>query len=63
MAVMSRMNPEQSEGEPAPRPRIPSPPRWVKVFAAVAAILFLLFLVLHVTGHGFGAHAMHGAGS
>lgn len=31
-------------------------PRWVKVSAAGAIVLLVLFIVLHVTGHGFGGH-------
>ncbi len=31
-------------------------PRWVKVFGIIAIILVLLFVVLHLTGHGLGGH-------
>lgn len=34
----------------------PSTPRWVKVFGIIALILVLLFVVLHLTGRGFGGH-------
>lgn len=34
-------------------------PRWVKVFGAVGLVLVVLFIVLHVSGHGFGGHSMH----
>jgi hypothetical protein len=34
----------------------PSLPRWVVVFGMVAAILVLLFVVLHVAGAGLGRH-------
>jgi hypothetical protein len=37
-------------------------PRWVKVFAIVGFALFLLFLVLHLTGNGMGSHGLHGGG-
>jgi hypothetical protein len=29
-------------------------PRWVKVFGIIALVLILLFVILHLTGHGFG---------
>ena len=31
-------------------------PRWVKVFGLVGLALVVLFVVLHLTGHGMGAH-------
>lgn len=31
-------------------------PRWVKVFGIIALILGLLFVILHLTGHGLGGH-------
>jgi len=34
----------------------PSTPRWVKVFGIVTLILLLLFVILHLTGHGLGGH-------
>lgn len=39
-------------------PRIP---RWVKISAIIILVLVLLFVVLHLTGHGFGDH-MHMSG-
>lgn len=42
-----------------PRPdRLPttSTPRWVKMFGIVAAILVVLFVILHLTGNGMGGH-------
>lgn len=36
-------------------------PRWVKVFGAIGIVLLLAFVILHLTGHGFGGH--HGFGS
>ncbi len=33
-------------------------PRWVKVLLIIAVILVLLFVILHLTGNGFGDH-MH----
>jgi len=39
------------------RPAASEPtPRWVVVFGVVAGALFLCFVVLHLTGHGFGHH-------
>ena len=35
-----------------------STPRWVKVFGIILIILVLLFVILHLTGIGFGAN-MH----
>ena len=37
---------------------IPRPPRWVMVFLIVFIALALLFVILHLTGNGFGDH-MH----
>jgi hypothetical protein len=34
-----------------------STPRWVYVFGIIAVVLVLLFVVLHLTGHGLGGHA------
>lgn len=31
-------------------------PRWVKVFGAVAVLLLLAFVVMHLAGGGFGHH-------
>ena len=31
-------------------------PRWVKVFGIIALVLVLLFVILHLTGRGFGNH-------
>jgi hypothetical protein len=38
--------------------RSASTPRWVKVFVLIAIILVVLFVILHLTGNGFGDH-MH----
>jgi hypothetical protein len=35
---------------------ITSTPRWVKVFGITALVLVLLFVILHLTGRGFGGH-------
>lgn len=37
----------------------PPKPLWVKVFGIVGVILVLLFIVLHLTGNGFGGHGGH----
>jgi ABC-type Fe3+ transport system permease subunit len=37
-------------------------PRWVKVFGAITIIALLLFVILHLTGHGFGGHMPHQGG-
>ena len=31
-------------------------PRWVKVFGTAMIALVLVFVALHLTGHGFGSH-------
>lgn len=36
-------------------------PRWVKIFGVVGLVLIVLFIILHVSGHGFGGHSMHRA--
>ncbi len=33
-------------------------PRWVKVFGIVALILFLIFILLHATGHSPSGHSL-----
>lgn len=35
-----------------------SVPRWVIVFGIIFMLLILLFVILHLTGNGFGSH-MH----
>jgi hypothetical protein len=37
----------------------PSTPPWVKVFGVIALVLVLLFVILHLTGRGFGDHGGH----
>lgn len=39
----------------------PSTPRWVKVSVIIFIALVLLFVIMHLTGHGFGDH-MHMSG-
>ncbi len=43
---------------PVPTRRSTTTPGWVKVSAVIILILVLLFVILHLTGHGFGDH-MH----
>ena len=31
-------------------------PHWVKVFGIIVLVLVLLFVILHLTGLGFGGH-------
>jgi hypothetical protein len=31
-------------------------PRWVYVSGTIAIVLVLLFVILHLTGHGLGGH-------
>jgi hypothetical protein len=38
-------------------------PRWVKVFGTVAAVVFLLFVVMLIGGHRPGRHLHGGPGS
>lgn len=40
------------------RKGVSSTPRWVKVFVIIIIMLVLLFVILHLTGNGFGEH-MH----
>jgi hypothetical protein len=51
----SRDPPERSR-ERASRP---ATPLWVKLFGAIGLIVLLLFVLLHVSGHGFGGHSAH----
>ena len=38
-------------------------PRWVKVFGAIAIVVLVLFIALHLIGDGPGMHLRHGAAS
>ena len=53
--------------EPDETEAIVGPPRWVKVFGALAMLVLLLFIVLLVTGrggeHGPGRHGLSGGSS
>jgi hypothetical protein len=37
-------------------------PRWVKVFGPIGIAVLVLFVILHLTGHGFGGHTPHHGG-
>lgn len=39
-----------------PADDVPAMPRWVKVFGVIAAILVVVFLVVHLMGGGFHGH-------
>lgn len=41
---------------PVARPSLADAPRWVKVSALVALLLFAAFVVIHLMGGGFGRH-------
>ena len=51
---------KRMEGDSADRNLAPSAPRWVKGLGIIAIFLGVLFVVLHLTGHGFGDHGMNG---
>lgn len=53
---MTRDNDLKNAERPHTRSRPPTTPLWVKVSGACAILLFVLFVVLHLTGHGFGGH-------
>lgn len=36
----------------------PGAPRWVKVLGIIFIALVLLFVILHLSGNGFGGHTM-----
>lgn len=38
-----------------------SMPLWVKIFGAVALLLLVTFIGLHLTGRGFGGHGLRGS--
>jgi hypothetical protein len=37
-----------------------SAPRWVKVSGIITVVLVLLFVIMHLTGHGLGGHTPGG---
>ncbi len=49
-------NPDTSMRPTEDRP--PSTPRWVKVFAIIAILLVVLFVILHLTGLAPAGHGM-----
>jgi len=54
---MNKPNPPDSNLHPR---RYRGTPPWVKVFAIAGGVLLLILIVLHVSGHGFGGHSLHG---
>jgi hypothetical protein len=54
---MNMLNPRNGGRDSARHRGIPG---WVKAFAIVGGVLLLILIVLHVTGHGFGGHSLHG---
>ena len=43
---------------------VPNTPRWVKVIGIIIAVIILLMVILHLSGHspmGHGAHTAPGA--
>lgn len=37
-------------------PPYPGTPSWVKVLGIIALVLVVMFVILHLTGHGLGGH-------
>ena len=50
------MSDKSNAKPPAPRATTPI---WVKSVLAVLALLLAAFVLLHLTGHGFGEHGAH----
>lgn len=48
---------------PSTDPRATRAPRWVRVFGAVAALFFAVFVVLHLLGGGLRHHGLPDAPS
>ena len=53
-----------TDAEPDDFEPLAGPPRWVRVIAAIAALLLLLFAIMTITGgpeaHGPGRHGQRG---
>jgi hypothetical protein len=49
-------DPDRGDGLDQDGKARPSTPRWVYVSGTIAAVFFLLFVILHLTGNGFGGH-------
>jgi hypothetical protein len=48
--------PNDDAGKGLPQRPNPGTPRWVKASGIVVAALVLVFVVLHLSRHGFGGH-------
>ena len=57
---MAEVNAGREGEQPVARVRGGATPRWVKVLGAIGIALIVAFVILHLTGHGFGGH--HGFG-
>ena len=47
-------------GEAPDRGSPPPTPFWVKALGIIAIVLVLLFVIMHLTGHGLGGHTPGG---
>ena len=56
MAIPPRKHDTVGESGEAPDGEPSGTPRWVKVFAVIAVIFVLGFVVLHLSGHGPSNH-------
>jgi hypothetical protein len=59
MAAMTGTTPRDNSERSRKRASQLPTPRWVRVFGAIILVLLLLFVVLHMSGHGFGGHSHH----
>ena len=53
---MAEQLPERDRREPAEAAPSAGLPRWVKVFAIVAAVVAILVVAMLLAGHGHGRH-------
>ena len=51
-----KQNETGTDGRPLDRAILNTTPRWVKVLAIIVTASVLLFLILHLAGHGLGGH-------
>jgi hypothetical protein len=52
----SDSNPDSAKGAGHKARSLPGAPWWVKALGIAVAVLVLLVVILHLTGHGFGGH-------